>query len=137
MNKLLLVNQRGYRADFSWLPNLEKILKKKIKLNKTVSIALLANQEIKELNKVYRHKNKITDVLSFNLDTKDILGEVLICYQQAKIQAKANNHSPKRELQTLTIHGLLHLSGYDHERSLAEQKKQEKLEQEILKILNK
>ena len=137
MSNLLFLNKRGFTADFSWLKNLEKILKKKTKLKKTVSIALLSEEEIKQLNRVYRNKNKITDVLSFTIASDDILGEVLICPNQARVQAKKNSQTNKQELQLLTIHGILHLLGYDHEASVKDAAKQERLEQEILKILHK
>ena len=137
MNNLLFLNKRSFVADFSWLKNLENILKKKVHLNKNISIALVSEKEIKDLNKVYRNKNKITDVLSFSIDSEDVLGEVLICLKQAKRQAKINHKTNKLELQLLTTHGILHLLGYDHERSDKDALEQERLEQEILNILNK
>lgn len=57
----------------------------------------------------------MTDVLSFHLGEKDTLGEILICYPQAKRQAKQLGHSTRAELIFLLVHGLLHLSGFDHE----------------------
>ncbi len=133
MANLLIVNSRHWHIDFSWLAKLEVILKKQFKIKQEISISLLTPAEIKKLNKVYRHKNKVTDVLSFTLADKLLLGEVLICVEQAKKQAKIKGHNLKRELQILTIHGILHLLGYDHERSEAEWKKQNKMETEILK----
>ena len=133
MANLLIVNSRHWHIDFSWLANLEVILKKQFKIKQEISISLLTPAEIKKLNKVYRHKNKVTDVLSFTLADKVLLGEVLICVEQAKKQAKIKGHNLKKELQILTIHGILHLLGYDHERSEAEFEKQNKMEAEILK----
>ncbi|MBU1203382.1 rRNA maturation RNase YbeY [Patescibacteria group bacterium] len=131
---LIVIDKRGLSADFSWLANLEKIFKKRFYLKKEISIALLSPLEIKQLNHVYRNKNKVTDVLSFQINSKDILGEVLICLDQAKKQAKK---TIKSELQLLTVHGILHLLGYDHEKNLAEEKKQNKEQEEILTLLNK
>lgn len=133
MPNLLIANSRQWRVDFSWLTELEFILKKQFKIKKEISISLLTPAEIKKLNKVYRHKDKVTDVLSFTLADEVLLGEVLICVDQAKKQAKIKGHNLKKELQILTIHGILHLLGYDHERSEAEWKKQTKLEADILK----
>ncbi len=133
----LLINKRSLSADFSWLPELAKIINRKFSLQKEISVALASEGEIKKLNKIYRHKNKVTDVLSFIISSPQILGEVIICLSQAKRQAKAAGHSLRRELQVLTIHGILHLLGYDHERSKAEAKRQEKLEKIILAQLNK
>lgn len=140
MNNIDL-NKRGNIADFTWLKDLEKVLKSKklgldlSKLKKYISLALINKKEIKELNRVYRNKDSITDVLSFNLDTKEVLGEIVICLDQAKKQAKEKKNSIKAELKLLTIHGILHLLGYNHEVSLKEAEKQEKKEEEILKLL--
>lgn len=136
-NRLLNLNKAGNIADFSWLDDLEKIIKTKFKLKKQISIALLSEEQIKELNRVYRNKNKVTDVLSFNLEDDYILGEILICPEQARGQAKERKNTYKAELQLLTIHGILHLLGYDHEKNLKEEKRQQAMEQEIIASLNK
>lgn len=133
MANLLIVNKRQWQIDFTWLAKLETILKKQFKIKKEISISLLSPAEIKKLNKVYRHKDKVTDVLSFTLAQEALLGEVLICVAQATRQAKANGHSLKKEIQILTIHGILHLLGYDHERSEQEYLEQTKMEADILK----
>ena len=98
-----------------------------------LSISIVTNKEIKELNNMYRHKNQITDVLSFALqddienevDIKDaniplILGDIIISLDKAKEQAKEYNHSLNRELGFLSVHGLLHLLGYDHMNQVEE-----------------
>lgn len=133
---MLELNKRSQRADFSWLAKLEKIIVSKFKIKKTISIALVSDAEIKEYNRVYRNKNKVTDVLSFVLDDNDILGEVLISLEQAKRQAKSNKKTIKSELQWLTVHGILHLLGFDHELSEAEDVRQKKEEQKILKLVS-
>lgn len=82
-----------------------------------VSLAFVSAPEIRRLNAKYRGKNKVTDVLSFNLNEKDMLGELLICYPVAKRQAAELGHSTRDEVLFLLVHGLLHLFGYDHEKS--------------------
>ena len=134
--KLLNLNKAGQVADFSWLGNLEKIVRNKFKLKKQISIALIGEREIKNLNRFYRKKNKITDVLSFGVANDYILGEVLICTDQARRQAKTKKQTYRAELQLLTIHGILHLLGYDHEKSIKEQVRQETTENRILVDLN-
>ena len=136
MSRLLNINKRNLKADFSWLAILEKIIKHDYKLKKQISIALLTEPEMQTLNKVYRHKNKVTDVLSFNLDSDQVLGEILICLAQARRQVREKENTHKRELQLLTIHGILHLLGYDHEKNIKEEKKQRTTEQKILGRLN-
>jgi probable rRNA maturation factor len=78
-----------------------------------VSIAFVSNQQIKELNNKYREKNEATDVLSFPID-EEMLGDIIISAQRASEQAEEYNHSLKREFAYLTVHGMLHLFGYDH-----------------------
>lgn len=78
-----------------------------------VSIAFVSNQQIRELNNKYRNKNEATDVLSFPID-EEMLGDIIISAERAAEQAEEYNHSLKRELAYLTVHGMLHLFGYDH-----------------------
>ena len=88
------------------------------------SLALVDAITIKKLNRNYRGKNRVTDVLSFAEDKNDFiempsaekyLGEILICAPQAEKQAKQFNQSLKKEIARLLIHGLAHLVGYEHE----------------------
>ena len=79
-------------------------------------------REIQRLNKEYRGIDAVTDVISFALeDNADhinndirILGDIYICIPRMIEQANTYGHSIKRELSFLTVHGLLHLLGYDH-----------------------
>ncbi|MDO4564528.1 MAG: rRNA maturation RNase YbeY [Clostridia bacterium] len=80
---------------------------------------VLANEErIRELNRVFRDKDSVTDVLTFPADRKrdfdGYLGDIMICQRRAEEQAQEYGHSTKRELAFLTVHGVLHLLGYDH-----------------------
>lgn len=95
-----------------------------------VSITLTNNEYIHELNKKYRGLDKPTDVLSFAfadsmeqepeiLEGEDspqveMLGDIIISVEKAEEQAETYGHSLKRELSFLTVHGMLHLLGYDH-----------------------
>lgn len=105
-----------------------------------VSLAIIAEEEIKRLNKAYRSIDKVTDVLSFSEketkmvfpgEKKESLGEILICYPQALRQAKENKKPLKEELALLFVHGLLHLLGYDHKKE-KEARKMRQLEEKIL-----
>lgn len=112
----------------------EKILNAvatKLKQDNNWCIAVIFNDEQTslQLNKLYRHKDYIPDVLSFgnndddfpndNIDVRD-LGDVYICYPKAVVQAQAYEHSLIRELSFLFIHGLLHTLGYHHQNSIEE-----------------
>lgn len=94
---------------------------KKLK-NVEFNVILVDNQTIKNINKKYRGIDKETDVISFALEDNEeitfefcrLLGDIYISIPKMKQQAKEYGHSEKRELAFLTIHGLLHLLGYDH-----------------------
>lgn len=113
-----------------------------------VSITFVDNELIKDLNRDYRGIDEPTDVLSFAFDdavegvsimpVKDVqlhlLGEIVLSLEKVQSQAEEYGHSFFRELAFLTVHGLLHLLGYDHQ---AEQdtKEMRKMEEEILNSL--
>ncbi|ATO30733.1 rRNA maturation RNase YbeY [Mycoplasmopsis bovirhinis] len=88
-----------------------------------LDVSIVSRNEIKSLNKIYRKKNYITDILSFDFGDAELydklpllhLGELVICWDRVKRQAKRYNHSIKREFCYLFTHGLVHLQGYDHE----------------------
>ena len=86
------------------------------------SVIIIDNKKIHEINKEYRGIDRPTDVISFALeDNEEItfdhyrpLGDIYISIDKVKEQAEAYGHSEKRELAFLTVHGFLHLLGYDH-----------------------
>ena len=82
--------------------------------NKTVSVAFIGDKKMRDLNREYRKKDKTTDVLSFSGED-DFFGEILICYQQIKRQAKEYKKTAKQELIFILVHGLLHLIGMTDE----------------------
>ena len=106
-------------------------------------LMFVGTKKIKDLNIKYRNKNKVTDVISlaynkpFLYQSKDIniLGEIYIAYDVALKQAKKYNHSLKREICFLALHGLLHLIGYDH-MNLEDEKKMFGLQELILEKAN-
>ncbi|HKA53396.1 MAG TPA: rRNA maturation RNase YbeY [Candidatus Binatia bacterium] len=102
-----------------------------------LSLALVTDPEIHALNHRYRGKDKPTDVLSFPLADAlqpSLLGDVVISIETAARQARRRGHSLREELQTLLIHGILHLLGYDHEVSRSEAARMRRKEREV-KIL--
>lgn len=119
---------------------LEKVIKGVLRAeNKEkadLSIAFLGPVKIKGLNRKYLKKNKATDVLSFPGDDRE-LGEIIICPQQVKKNAKKYNLSFKKELAQVLIHGILHLLGYKHENSLKEAKIMEKRQQHYKELCQK
>ncbi len=104
----------------------KKVLKGENRGTETVSLAFVDKGEIKKLNKKFRGKNKPTDVLSFgqSIDyklptTNSELGEIVICPEVVKENSKKYGVSEKSEMLKVFIHGILHLCGYDHEKSPA------------------
>ena len=92
-----------------------------------VSISIVDNSEIKNINKQFRHIDKETDVLSFpqltfeegevadvNENDEIILGDIIISIEKAISQAEEYGHGLRREIAFLTAHSMLHLMGYDH-----------------------
>ena len=90
--------------------------------NPLLNIVIVDNDRIREINKEYRNKDAVTDVISFAFEeVKDVdygnvrfLGEIYISYERCKSQASEYGHSVRREFSYLAVHGLLHLLGYDH-----------------------
>jgi len=80
------------------------------------SLVLTDNKEIHALNKNFRNKDKPTDVLSFPSSLENYLGDLIISVETASVQAKEYECSLLDELTRLSVHGLLHLLGYDHEK---------------------
>jgi probable rRNA maturation factor len=100
---------------------------------KEVSIALVANAVIKKLNKIYRKKDKTTDVLSFSGED-NYLGEIIINYAQIKLQAKTKGWAIKKELAFILIHGLLHLIGYD-DKTIRGSEEMERRGKDVMQLL--
>ena len=111
-----------------------------------ISVTFVDNEAIRELNRDYRGKDAATDVLSFpafedgEIDTCElnpetgcaVLGDIVISVERAKAQAEEYGHSFERELSFLAVHSVLHLLGYDHERSAEEDAEQRRRQEEIL-----
>ena len=122
----------GY-LEVSWLQSIaERVLAVQNAGSEMEMGLVIASQErVKQLNRSYRGKDEPTDVLAFSMlpaeqipgadfpqppDGVRHLGEVIISYPQAVIQAEEHQHSIKREIAILIIHGVLHLLGYEHDK---------------------
>ena len=127
------------------LKSLLNIFKKEFKFKDIsqldLSLTLCGKRRIQSLNRVYRKKDKITDVLSFpvhDLYLKKkllghiVLGDIFICLDVAQRQAKEFNISVREEIIHLFVHGFLHLLGYDHEISKKEEKEMFALEEKLI-----
>jgi len=91
-----------------------------------VTLAFVNNKAIRDLNREFLHQDKPTDVLSFPLgekaaDDRYYLGDIIISVPQAKKQALERRHELHKELALLTLHGFLHLMGYEHQQGMEEE----------------
>ena len=110
-----------------------------------LSIALVGQGRIRELNKKYRGKNRVTDILAFPeskvllekfkvgpIQKVQNLGEIIICFREVKKNAKKFQSTFEKELARVLIHGILHLLGYDHEKSKEKAKEMEEKQEYYL-----
>jgi len=110
--------QRRFKVDTeSWTTFAAKALAAIGNGESSATIAFVSDKRIRELNRQFRGIDKATDVLSFPADGPDEsnLGDIAISAETAATQAKENGLSFDGEIAQLILHGLLHLSGYDHE----------------------
>ena len=123
MNDYSITNEYGYEKDYSFLDDvIKRTLKHEKVKNANFSIVFVDNDKIQFLNKNYRNIDRITDVISFAFEDNErivynsvrFLGEIYICIPRMIEQWIEYGHSETRELAFLTVHGLLHLLGYDH-----------------------
>jgi len=105
-----------------------------------ISVTLLSDRRIQALNKQYLGRNRPTDVLAFSqLEGEGghlqplCLGDVIIGTETALAQAKSLGHPLDQELDTLLVHGVLHLLGYEHTRTPSEAARMERIQKEIMK----
>lgn len=128
MNTYDIIDEYGYQ-DYTFL---DKIIKKTLAMEQVkasfFSLVLIDDDKMHELNYNYRGIDRSTDVLSFAFEDNNKLcynirqlGEIYISIPKMKAQAKEYGHSEKRELAFLTVHGLLHLLGYDHTKGQKEE----------------
>lgn len=131
------------------MEEIEKLLnfaaeKEGVEANSELSVTFVSNERIHEINREYRDKDAPTDVISFameelgegeieltGVDMPRVLGDIIISIPRAREQAEEYGHSFIRELGFLTVHGFLHLLGYDHMTD-AEEKQMFTLQKEIL-----
>jgi len=114
----------------------KKVLKSENRERENISLAFVNKEEIKKLNNKFRKKNKATDVLSFELKEKGFLGEIVICPEVVKENAKSYKSTLKKEIVKVFIHGILHLLGYDHEKTNKEAEIMEKKQEKYLSKTN-
>lgn len=124
MEQVAISNFTKRKLDISYFEQIAKfVLKGEKEIKREVSIIFVGKKRIRDLNKKYRKKDYVADVLSFAQDKDfdfigpetDMLGEVVICLAKVESNAKKKGKAFYEELALILIHGILHLLGYDHE----------------------
>ncbi len=105
-----------------------------------LSLEIVGDGRMRRLNRTFRHRDKTTDVLAFATregpgPPSALLGDVVISLPQAIRQARRHEQGVDHELAVLLIHGILHLCGYDHERSEAEARRMSRRERAVLRAV--
>ena len=129
---LLIDNRTNFELTDKIKETLEKVCLKSLQYEEfnedcEISLSIVTNDEIHDINKQFRNIDSPTDVLSFpqltfeegeeadvNENGEIVLGDIIISIDRAKEQAEEYGHSLKRELAFLSVHSMLHLMGYDH-----------------------
>lgn len=136
--------QRLYKLERAQIKRLGQALLARIeRANCTATITFIRDQEMRELNRVYRNIDRPTDVLAFAYHERmsdnepdcnpDFLGDVIISVETADRYASEQSVEFATEINWLVIHGLLHLAGYDHETDKGEMRRLERrLRKELL-----
>jgi len=145
--EIFFVNFTNYQVRGFFFEKTLKVIKKteKIKKEFSLEIVLLGDKGMRNINKRYAGKNKVTDVLSFSFaemkkpskkelqfvepqKTDNLVGEILLCPSRIKKEAKKKKKDFKEELTFVFIHGFLHLLGYNHKntKDTQEMRKKEK-----------
>ena len=134
------ITDNGLYKDYDYLYDVINAALEHENVNNAIfSVVFVGDEEIHEMNREYRGVDRVTDVISFAFeDNNDLvyndirmLGDIFICIPQMKRQATEYGHSEKRELSFLTLHGILHLLGYDHMEE-SDEKVMFSLQKEIL-----
>jgi probable rRNA maturation factor len=132
---ILIEEDLEIAVDVEWLQKIVEttLAAENAPSNIEISLVITGQERIQELNREYRGQDRPTDVLSFSMTEQKVdedmvpflgppdgmlhLGEVIISYPQALIQAEEGNRSIRKEMAVLAVHGVLHILGYDHEKS--------------------
>lgn len=119
------------------LQSLQKVAETALRsegIKKNLTVIISSDQTIIELNKRYFSRDSLTDVISFSLNEKKLLGEVYVCLSEAERLSRQLSRPLEAELALYIIHGILHLAGYD-DRTDRDFNKMHRREDELLRKL--
>ena len=137
--KKITINRRQIRS------SLVRLLKRLGLEDRELSLLLVDNEEIRELNRLYLDRDHATNVISFAMTEGDygdvnpqLLGDIIISVEKAVSEGEVSGVSFKESLDFLMIHGLLHLLGYDHESGDSQEaRRMQDKEEELFLYLNR
>lgn len=139
--RILIVNDSAEECPENHLQNWVNLFSKELVKRKLIneeqngkelSVVFLDEKDAKRINWQYRSKDYATDVLSFETDDPEAIGELVMCPQVLKKQALENKLTYEDEVTRMIVHGVLHLLGFDHELSPEDDKKMMQLQEQIL-----
>lgn len=142
--QVLIVNESQHPVPRKFIAEWVQVLTKELRKRKVISAAqsrreltlvFLNKGPAQKINKEFRGKNYATDVLSFDSVDPAALGELILCPEVLKRQAKEHGLSFRKELGYMLLHGVLHLLGYDHETNEQDAKKMFDLQDRIFEKL--
>ena len=141
--KTYIVNRSKRRMPKRFLEDWVRLLAREIRddvdetawIKKEIGLVFLDVTQARALNKTYRGKDYATDVLSFEGDAEETLGELVICPDVIERQAEEHGLKFREELGYMVIHGLLHLLGFEHERGGAAAKRMYAIQDRVFERL--
>lgn len=142
--RLLLINDSDVQIDEAFVSDWVKRLTRELvgreilnqdQASKELSVVFLKEVDAKNLNWSYRQRDYPTDVLSFETEDPDSLGELVLCPSVLKKQSVEHKLSFELETGYMILHGVLHLLGYDHEKDEDEADRMMGLQDEVFEVL--
>ncbi|MDN4174425.1 rRNA maturation RNase YbeY [Nocardioides sp. SOB77] len=140
-----VLDESGHALDVRWLADLSRFVMDRMRVHPMAELCIKAVDEatIAELNEQWMDKEGPTDVLAFPMDElrpglvdeepeEGVLGDLVLCPEIAEKQGGTAGHGKDAEIELLTVHGILHLLGYDHAEP-EEHKEMFGLQDELLK----
>lgn len=121
-NKVTITNDSGENIPDSFLNHINDIKSYSLGNDYELSLVFTNADKIRELNQNYRNKNTPTDILSFTLSQNE--GEIFICIEEAKKEAKKFDREYENFLLFLFIHGCVHLKGFNHSSKMEDVEKE-------------
>ncbi len=149
MKKVMVQNFSKTRVSNEFIAKLMKQMRKyflrhlpaperrQLKLARELIVVFVDDKQMRSLNREYRKRDYVTDILSFESEDKSSLGELVLSVKKVKSQARLHRLTVNEELSYLLIHGVLHLLGFDHEKSKKAAKKMFQLQDEAFESLSR